>query len=62
METYSAEQAEQMDGVMALQVLQRFARRQCQLKDEEAMDALFDLVIEVLERARDERWRLRTGT
>lgn len=39
-------------------ILEAFLRKQWDLTEEEA-DVLFDVVIETLERARDERWRFR---
>jgi len=42
----------------AAAILELFVRRLWDLKDEEEMDELFDVLIELLERARDERWRL----
>jgi len=43
----------------AAAILELFVRRLWDLKDEEELDELFDVLIGLLERARDERWRLR---
>lgn len=50
---------EHVSASTAAALLELFVRRRWELKDEEEMDLLFDLVIALLEKARDERWRLR---
>jgi len=47
-----------VSSYMAVAILELFVRKQWELKDEEEMDELFDILIGLLERARDERWRL----
>jgi len=48
-----------VSAATAAAILELFVRRLWELKDEEEMDMLFDILIALLERARDERWRLR---
>lgn len=47
-----------VDGVTAAVLLDLFLQRRWELTEDEA-DTLFDAVIALLERARDEKWRFR---
>lgn len=49
---------EHVSATTAAAILDLFVQRLWDLRDEEEMDELFDVVIALLERARDERWRL----
>jgi len=48
-----------VSATTAAAILELFVQRLWTLRDEEEMDELFDVLIALLERARDERWRLR---
>jgi len=47
-----------VSAATAAAILELFVRRLWDLRDEEELDDLFDVVIGLLEQARDERWRL----
>jgi len=48
-----------VSATTAAAILELFCQRLWTLKDEEEMDECFDALIALIERARDERWRLR---
>jgi len=46
------------EAIRAVGVLAAFLLGNAVVRNEDELDALFDAVIELLEQARDERWRL----
>jgi len=51
---------ERVGPVVAVAILELFLHRQWEITEDEA-DQLFDAVIGLLEKARDEKWRYRTS-